>query len=119
MDKSEINRRMAEEVMGWTIEPRGHPSNPYGYLDENGGRIFTQYTWNPAEDMNQAMMGVDRLVEEHRLHFTFVTSCIHTPRATIRKFALNTQLADAWDKNPATAICLALLEAVENMKKEN
>jgi len=121
MDKTEINRRMATEVMDWVEGEKCYYWNGSDGLPN----ALNISKYNPADDLNQAMMGVEKLIPGTQTEYYFhigrnglaYVADIFTRSTSI--VVPDQCIGSAYNDNLATAICLALLEAVENMKKEN
>lgn len=119
MSKHEINRLLAEKVMGWTeengclrvlieniyVSPCGSPED---YEFDYGGDTFV---WNPRDRIAQAMMVVDEVVA---MGYAFSLNYFRV--GGWRAFFEDGSSAYRSDANaiPTLAICEAALKVVEN-----
>jgi hypothetical protein len=67
MTPEEINKAVAERVMGWHEGYGSYFSVNFGevqvacWVTENNEQVWTIYNWNPAERIDHAWMGVEEL----------------------------------------------------------
>lgn len=66
MKNADINRKVAEEVMGWTIQW----DYPLHYVEKRDGEYWkvTDTTFNPCEDISDAWKVVEKLKEKYNVH---------------------------------------------------
>ena len=113
MNKKEINRQVAEKIMGWNFWEYG-----ICFYDKYGDVVIHAEKWKPTDDMNQAMDVSNRLtkngvISEHYYGYDEEDkwSCGFYNGQGIRiGYALS-------DKSLAEAICLAALDAAKEIKK--
>lgn len=130
MDKQEINRRMAEEVMGWKRPEMGNEEQRNtGWVTDLPVKenVIAESEWNPTEDLNQAMMGMEKLIARGCDDVELIYG---SERVADGKWSAgfwypgmdqkySPRIGFVFDKSLPVAICLACLEAVEKMEKEN
>jgi hypothetical protein len=119
MDNREIDKLVAEKVMGWKLE--NIPTSTYGstadvWKNEAGKIMAYDREWKPTEDISSAWQVVLKVCEETRWYeLTF------RPTGAIANFLGNTihrgivPFKDAGNdrtRAQCMAICLAALEAV-------
>ena len=123
----DINRKIAEKVMGWKFKTI-NDYTPFRHVVDDGGYIlngrvwkfltgFNSFVWNPAERTDHAFEVVEKMLE---LGWTFAI-CNNNPGCGgdySAEFWNNDHPMSAgefmiFDDNPATAISLAALEAIK------
>ena len=57
----DLNREVAEKVMGWHIESGGNADHWFDSEDEI--KIYRATTWNPLKDLNQCFEVVEKLAD--------------------------------------------------------
>ncbi len=109
MSRNEINRLLAEKVMGWTLESR--PSD--SWFADGGGNIMSEPRyWNPYDNLAQAMMMVaDKVIAMGYALESHVTQSGCSARF-FESDAVCFPIAHA--KTLSAAICMAALKVVEN-----
>lgn len=113
MSKDEINRLLAEKVMGWwTLESR--PSD--SWFADGGGNIMSEPRyWNPYDNIAQAMMVADEVIAMG-YHFELKYNNYDGKFAWSAAF----EESDTWgfqqinSTSACEAICRAALKVVEN-----
>ena len=102
MTKEEINRRIAEEVMGWTFRRLATMNLEYW---EGASEMLRVQDWNPCERIDHAWMVVEKFDGFKIEKLNNAYAC-----------RIHGRQVGEWDKWYATAqmaICLASLEAKE------
>lgn len=114
MDKAQLNRRVAVEVMGWTANEITYSFPPE---QKRNGEWMYQSHFKPTEDMTQAWYVVDRMRELG--WFVMLISIMdykdHPGLSYVCRFiyeAGKPQLAEAAAIEPPEAVALAALAAV-------
>ena len=129
---SDINKRIAVEVMGWRLVDYTEQGLKYhsdskwvendppihgdGYIQYRGGRRMSEFDFKPDTDMNDAMMVVDKMREDG---YEFVlTDCEYPDKSYQMEFAKSINETQGYfgtaDK-PALAISLAALKVKESL----
>lgn len=119
MNENNINRLVAERVMGWDVsdDPRCKP--PAMYREKCDGTIWYAGgcpLWNPTRDMNQAM---EALLHAHKTEKieswcmnTNVVRVYQPSRSTDKRKTRSEAFITPISRGVAMAICRSLLRAV-------
>ena len=103
-----IDREIAEKVMGYCERPV-HGIGWWHQAEENRWSV-AQYSWHPSTDIKQAFEVVEKM-DENGFEFTLMKS-----KTNYRAMFVNQETRKSGNgihKNPATAISLAALKAME------
>ncbi len=119
MSKDEINRLLAEKVMGWRVGPMGlymtESGFPLSYAHDWTQMAGDEILWSPYDNIAQAMMVADKVIAMG-YHFELKYNNYDG------KFAWSAAFdeSDTWgfqqinSTSACEAICLAALKVVEN-----
>lgn len=122
---NDINTRIAESIMGWTLG-RPAPFISDIWLD-SGSPVESQIllkpdTWNPCERIEQAFMVVEKLTQKDppiylSLHDVLTDKFLFEKEKRWEAlFRINYDLTEVglgYGSTPAVAICLAALQTLE------
>lgn len=123
---AELNRKMAEEVMGWHIEKVGggypgywcEPEISDGLMRKTKSVMMDQ-NWNPSENTDQALMALLEMENIGRIDDIEIR---HDDNKWIIWFTCYDDFFDDYPmqgiaESLAEAICLAVLEANQKIKE--
>lgn len=134
MDIQEINKVLAERVMGWKLgnvsRKLEHDPRFDVWRDEEWSvHIKPANAWNPTSDLNQAMMIVEKLLERGYMFYLYMGA----KGGSIARFSKSIREDDDYLREyegkltkmsyftgksqiPAEAICLAAIQLVQEGK---
>lgn len=121
MDRN-IDRQIAEKVMGWREGNLRHDFFPIieeywvNWADKGNQLKYLRYDWSPSSKVNQAFEVVEKVVERG-LGFTLATTIISNTRLWSCEFweEITTRIVGkAVAEKVPMAICRAVLAAVES-----
>ena len=61
MTPEEMERELAEKVMGWHISAPWGEEGLKSYIDKNDKSVMLIYDWHPLSDWKQLMMCVEKM----------------------------------------------------------
>lgn len=124
----DINYEIATRVMGWHHPKLQDGSDGVGWVTDlpQKENIIAESEWKPAVDLDQAIMGIEKLIARGCDDIELIYS---SERVADGKWSAgiwhpemgqkySPRIGFVFDKSLPMAICLALLEAVDKLEKE-
>ena len=108
MTNEQINRIIAEKVMGWTIAVREY------FDSKDGPAVIAEWDWNPVENIEQALKALDEFCKKGG--YSEVCGDVSIPTFYCKILTLTDKCRINIEYAPvrSEAICKALIKALED-----